>query len=257
MNTRRVGLGALAAGLAVIAAAQVLAPVHAPPLYDGVVVEEPYRYLSPAAGEAGEPGSYAGVQPIDGGASPAFAAATSESPPQAQLIAQSGAFAPPAGTSELAVAITPLPPTPPDAIVGNAYRFSVADGGGLAVPVASGSFVTLALRAPAGSTDVTIVRSGDGAWAAVPTLRGGQPDVFLANVDALGDFAIRGTAAAGGSGLGDWPRLVGIAAAIGAVLVGVALLRPRRSPARDPALGRHAGSGDDRRNGRGPRNPSR
>ncbi len=160
----RAGLASLAAGLVVIAAAQVLAPLDRPPLYDGVVVEEPYRYLAPGPGQAGDPTSYAGTEPVIGPASPAFAAATAEGPPQAQLIAQAGAFSIPEEATGMAVTIMPVAPEPPGAIPGNAYRFSVTDEAGAPVPVATGSFVTLLLRAPTGLTEVTIVQLVDGGW---------------------------------------------------------------------------------------------
>jgi hypothetical protein len=224
----RAGLTCLAVGLAMIAWAQMAAPMTSPPLYDGVVVEEPYRYLSPAPGEAGDPTSFSGTKPLAGGGSPAFVGATGESPPQAQLIAQGGAFAAGAGASGLVVTITPVAPAVADAIAGNAYQFTVTDQETAAVPVAAGSFVTLALRAPADVTDVTIVRFASGAWQSLPTMRGGQPDVFLVNVDELGEFAVRGTLPSSGIDLGSWPRFIGVILAAGSVLVALGLLVPRR-----------------------------
>ena len=250
MRRAWLGIASLAAGLAVIAATQLLVPVGQPPLYDGVVVEEPYRYLSPGPGEAGDPSSYAGSQAVDGAASPAFSAATSETPPQAQLIAQAGAFTVPPGTTALRVAIAPVPPEPADEIAGNAYRIAVTDAAGAAVPVASGSFVTLILRAPPGLTGVTIVSLASGTWQALPSLRGGQPDAFVVNVDTLGEFATRGTVEAQGFDLGPWLRAVGALAALGSVVVVIALLlpirRPRR-PSKPPVRGAKARKGPGRR----------
>jgi hypothetical protein len=235
VSNARIGAASLAVGLVVIASAQILAPLARPPLYDGVVVEEPYRYLSPSPGEAGAPTSYAGTQPVTGATSPAFAAATAESPPQAQLIAQAGAFTVSTVTSSLAVAITPVPPAPPDSITGNAYRFVVTDQAGEAVSVTSGSFVTLLLRAPAGLTDVSIVQLVDGVWQTLPTMRGGEPDAYDINVEALGEFAIRGVAPAVGIDFGPWSRAIGMLAALGFVLVVISMFLPTRRPRSGPA----------------------
>src|SRR6202008_1664103 len=87
---------------------QFTAPFRSLPLYDGVIVQEPYRYLAPSSGQAGSPTSYAGTQPIHGATSPAFVAATTESPPQAQLIAPAGAFVVPAGVTALSISIQPV-----------------------------------------------------------------------------------------------------------------------------------------------------
>ena len=236
MTHVRISVASLAAGLVVIVAAQVLAPLDRPPLYDGVVVEEPYRYLAPGPDQAGDPTSYNGTQPVTGTPSPAFAAATAEGPPQAQLIAQAGAFSIPAEATALAVSITPVAPEPPAAIAGNAYRFDVADQAGAPVPVTSGSFVTLLMRAPVGLTEVTMVQLLDGAWTRLPTLRAGSPDTYDVNVDALGVFAIEGTPAPVGTDPGPWFRAVGILAALATLIVAISLLptlRRRRPPA-DP-----------------------
>ncbi len=228
MNPRSTGLASLVAGLAVIALVQLLVPARRPPLYDGVVVEEPYRYVDPAGAEAGNPTAYAGSEPVTGSVSPALAAATNESPPQAQLIAQAGAFAITSAISELDVSITPAAPDPPDSVLGNAYRFAVAAPDGTAVGIRGDSFVTLALRAPAGATGVTIVKLVDGAWQPVPMMDSGQPDIYLANVDALGEFAVRGTLATTAPSSNPLVRLIGIALAAVFVVVAGSLLWPRR-----------------------------
>jgi len=233
---RRVRLAGvtLAAGLLVNVAAQRVAPLHAPPLYDGVVVEEPYRYVSPGPGQAGNPTSASVVKPLAGGDSPALSAATAESPPQAQLIAPPGAFAAPSGATELHITITPIAPSPSDSIVGNAYRFAVTDQTGTAVPITAGSLPTIVLRAPSEAYDVKLVQLVDGAWQDMPTQSGGQPGAYLANVDTLGDFAARGALAAGGVGLD--PRFLvaaGLVAAGSAVIL-LLVLHPRR-PAPAPS----------------------
>jgi len=230
VSTGRAGVASLVAGLAVIATVQLLAPMRQPPVYDGVVVEEPYRYVSPAGAEAGNPTSYTGSEPVSGTQSPAFAAATGESPPQAQLIAQAGAFAISGNITELRVSIIPAAPDPADSVIGNAYRFEVTGPDGTAVEIPSGSFVTLALRAPTGATGVTIVKLESGVWQPAPVMESGQPDVYLANVDALGVFATRGTLASTSVEPNVWAKAIGIATAAVFVVVAASLLWPHRRP---------------------------
>ena len=52
-RVRRTGLAAFALGLGIAAAAQLAAPLATPPLYDGVVVVQPYVYVNPPAGKPG------------------------------------------------------------------------------------------------------------------------------------------------------------------------------------------------------------
>ena len=51
MKGRTPALAVLATGFVLVVAAQLIAPLRSPPLYDGVVIEEPYRYLSPPPGQ--------------------------------------------------------------------------------------------------------------------------------------------------------------------------------------------------------------
>ena len=137
----RAALGVLVLGALLIGVSQRLAAVASPPLYDGVVVADPYRYLTPLPNQAGSPTSAKVSQPVVNGSSPAIAASTSESPPQAQLVASPDLFAVTPATTALTLTIdpvqpqTPLPSTP---IAGNAYRFAVTDQTGAAVSLRQG-----------------------------------------------------------------------------------------------------------------------
>ena len=146
----RAGPIVLAAGILLIAAAQAVAPVAAP-LFDSLTVLGPYRYLSPAGNQAGAPTSAAITQPLAGGVSPGFNAATTESPPQAQLIAAPGAFQLAPGTTSVTIRIDPVAPPAPSTvgpILGNVYRYAVTDQNGVALSTKPGTDVTLVLRAP-------------------------------------------------------------------------------------------------------------
>src|SRR4051794_28418050 len=110
--------------------AQLAVPVGVP-LYDGVIVEEPYRYVAPGPGEEGNPSSFSLEPGVENGASRAFVAATTENPPQAQLIALPKAFVLPPGATTVRVSIEPRAATPAPAagsIVGNVYRVVVTNG---------------------------------------------------------------------------------------------------------------------------------
>jgi hypothetical protein len=182
-------------GLAVITATQAVAPVISP-LFDGVVVNDPYRYLSPPPGADGSPTSADTSVPINGTVSPAFAAYTEETPPQAELLAHGGEFQLDDKDTALRVRIDPIPPASGEAnakIAGNVYRFVVTDQAGDAVPLLPGQTITLALRSPAGlAAGGVISRFADGKWQPQVTQPSGLPDFLITNTDAFGDFAIIG-----------------------------------------------------------------
>lgn len=184
-------------------AAQVARPVHLP-LFDGVVVVDPYRYLSPPSGGEGSPTSGKGTFPIEAGKSPSFAVYTSETPPQAELLAKGGELAVGSGTSSVTVTIDPVPPagSSSQAVAGNVYRFAVVDQSGAALELAAGQTITLAMRGPPGTAvDATIARFADGAWQPVKTAPSGLQDLFLTNAEAFGDFAVLGQVAPSANGL--------------------------------------------------------
>ena len=80
MSARLAGGVAVVLGLALLAVCVPL--VGRRPLYDGVVVTEPYRFLDPGEGEAGSPASFSDVFDVFGGQSPILSAGTGESPPR-------------------------------------------------------------------------------------------------------------------------------------------------------------------------------
>ena len=229
---RRATLLSLLAGLGVIVGAQLVAPIGSPPLYDGVVVQDPYRYLAPGPGQLGSPTAFTASWAVSGASSPQFVGATTENPPQAQLIAQPGAFVLPSGTTALTVSIEAVAaPAPPSTgpIAGNVYRFSVLDQTGAAVAINPSTRPTLLLRAPGGVADAVIARFSDGAWQELPTEPSGQGGIAISNVSALGDFALIALPTPGFFGLD--PRLVGVAAAaavLSALALGVAWWRSQR-----------------------------
>lgn len=244
-SDRRLGWIAIVAGAGLALAAQVAGPAGVP-LYDGVAVQEPYRFLHPGPGEASSPTSYSAMPSLDGGLSPVFAAATTENPPQAQLIAQRGAFTVPPGATSLQVSVAPIEPPPAPvgwSIAGNVYRVSVTDQAGnpLALKPCQGC-LSLALRAPDGVQAAAIKRFSSGAWTDVETVHAGILAMYQANPTALGDYAIITIAETGPNPI----LVVGGTALVALLLVGVFLfvrLRRGRTPAPPIDRGRGGGSG--------------
>jgi hypothetical protein len=243
----RLALGILAAGLALTATAEALMPVGFP-LFDGVVVSDPYRFLSPPPGGDGSPTSAADTIPVTGSSSPAFAAYTSETPPQAELLAHGGELAIRATTTAVKVTIDPVAP-PANAtggtVAGNVYRIRLTDQSGAALALVPGQTITLAMRGPTGiAADAVIARLVDGAWQGLQTSPSGLQDLFLANATAFGDFAMLGAIPPPPSGFD--PQLL-ILALIGAGFVALVGLRYRGVPPREKRGSSQEVSGTTRR----------
>jgi len=239
----------LLAGFVVMAVAQLVAPLGSPPLYDGVVVTEPYRYLAPASGQAGSPSSFSSPFPVKGSTSPQFVAATSENPPQAELIGPGDTVAVGSGVTAITVSIAPVAVSAGASkvqIAGNVYRFAITDQSGAPLAINPSAPPTLILRAPDAFADAVIARSSGGDWQELPTRPSGQTGLLYSNVTALGDFALVAPAA---TSAGPDPKLVVAGAGalvVGALGVGFLMVKRRR-----PIPGRATAS--DRR----PRGPNR
>lgn len=171
------GLGHLATG-----------PATAP-LFDGLVVEDPYRFIEPPPGGAADPFAASAIDLVVNGSAPLVAVATQETPPQAQVIAQADAFAFAIGTSSIAISIQPNAPVDPR-VEGNVYRFAVTDQAGVPLQIVPGALVTIVLRAPQPNPDALLARLDGDQWVTLPTEHGGMPDLYAANVAQLGDFAV-------------------------------------------------------------------
>lgn len=194
-SERRTGVLLLAAGLLAMAAVHRLAPLASPPLFDGLIVEDPYRYLSPPPGGASNPSSASRTERVAGRDSPPVFVATSETPPQAQLNASPAAFTMPPRTTAVTASVKPVPsPRAPTTghIASNVYRFEVTNQAGVRlVPRRHPElFVSIILRAPHGVRDAFVARYVNGAWQPLTTEPAGQPGIFLANTTSLGDFAV-------------------------------------------------------------------
>lgn len=223
---------ALAAGLVVVLATQAITP-RALPVYDGVVVQDPYRFLAPAPGQDGLPTSAASNIPVMGGLIPGFAVYTTETPPQAEMLARGGEFSVSGGTTSLTVTIEPIEPPGGSSsvqIAGNVYRFVVTDQSTAVVPLVSGQSPTIALRAPPGiPPDAGIARFVNGSWQPIPTEPSGLQDLFISNPDALGDFAVLGSVAENPAGVSPAFLIAALVAAGLVALLGVSGARRIRA----------------------------
>ena len=192
---RSVAAVVLVMGLGLTALTQLLAGAATAPLFDGLVVEEPYRFVAPPPSAAADPFAASSVEMVVNGAMPLVAIATEETPPQAQMIAQADAFAIAAGTTSVAVSIQPNAPTDPR-ILGNVYRFTVTDQAGAPLDIIPGAVVTIVLRTPQPDPAAMVAHLDGGQWVALTTQHGGLPDLYAANITQQGDFAMLGPAAA-------------------------------------------------------------
>jgi hypothetical protein len=190
------GALAIAFGLALLVALNVVRPGGALPLYDGVIVEEPYRYVNPPPEHSGSPTSAQVVLQVGGGTSPAIVAATTEDPPQAQLITAAGAFVVGPDVTSVTATITPVAGSAAEqaAAIGNVYNLSVVDQAGNALNVSAGANVTVVLRAPAvntgGASTFAVANWNGQSWQQVPTTPGAVIDMFTGRATSLGDFAV-------------------------------------------------------------------
>lgn len=228
----RVAAACLAIGIAVAGAAQVVAPLPGPPLYDGVVPTEPYIYLSPPAGAQGGAQGASATLALDGGTSPLVAIATPETVPQAQIFAAPGSLTLPAGTTSLSAEITPIPPPAGSAdghISGNIYRIAVTNQAGTPVTAPAAAQVSIVMRAADPQLlNAVIARFVNGTWEPLETAPAGLGGTFLAVVTEFGDFAV--LAPQGGTGESGSPGAPTESAASGLPTTG-----PTPAPSPSPA----------------------
>jgi hypothetical protein len=219
-----------------LAVAWRVSPLPSPPMYEGLTTPaQPYVYLhpSPGLGSPNPPSSARVSVPPRRGQSPPLDPATTEMPPQAQLLAAQDSFALPPGTTAVVATVDAVDP-PPVApiggdIQGNVYRVRVT-AGDTELSVRPHHTVTVVLRGPAGIPSPTIERFAAGTWTRLQTIGLGtiSGDSYTADTGGLGDFALVGRAAPPPGAGGD-PFLVVLAVSAVVLTVGTLLtLRGRR-----------------------------
>ena len=231
-NGARLGVLACLVGLAMAAAAQLAVPLPGPPLYDGVVVVEPYVYLDPVGSEPGGARMATATVPVVAGVSPSIVLGTPEQPPQAQVLAAVGALALPAETTAITISIAPVAPTVMPAsglVVGNVYRVVIVNQEDAPTTGQPGRQVTLALRDP-GSTDLAHIELlSNGAWQPLTTVSAAVPGTYeTADVTTFGDFALVGTPRPVGDPFAPTSLITFAAIAGTIVALGIGVVRSRR-----------------------------
>ena len=195
MPTRRLALAVIGLGLGIAGVAQVSAPLGAPPLYDGVVVVQPYVYVNPPAGKPGGAKGASAHVSMNGPKNAVVALATPEQPPQAQVVAGDGSLIVPPSATALDVSITPLNPSVeagvPGAarILGNVYAINLIDQSGVPATAPASGLVTVVLRAPEDAVGAQVGQVVDGAWHPLKS----EPmfgSTWVAVVTSFGDFAV-------------------------------------------------------------------
>ena len=238
MRDRRVALrgAGASAGLAIVAV-QRIAPSPGPPLYDGVIVVEPYRWLVPPPGQVGDPTSASGDRIARGRQEPDHrrrhdrAAATGpDLRSRAALL-----ILPTERHRSRCRSADPAAVLPADGhIAGNVYRILVTNQAGVPLTAPASARVTIVLRGPETEPQVTMAQFGPDGWVPLETTDAGFGSTHLAVVTSFGDF----TLIAPGPG-GPYPTAAGSAssspAASGGANPGSAVLRVHRRPRRPPA----------------------
>jgi hypothetical protein len=161
-----------------------LMPAASPPIYDGICVADPYR----AMGSSPPPSSASMTYPA--GDTPVSDVRTAENPAQAEVLMMSGALSSPASQIVVSIAAVPAPGPRPahGSIDGNVYRFSATTASAAALTPSSP--VTVLLRGTRSTPAHTLERLDGARWTPLQTFLEGCGDVFEADSNRLGDFAL-------------------------------------------------------------------
>jgi hypothetical protein len=179
-------------GWAVIAAAAIaltlvwrFLPAGSPPIYDGQCIADPYVTLGSSPGPKPATMTFpkAAIFPPEG-------VATTEVPPQAQILIQAGAFD---NSTAVTVTITPVPATsvkPPNGtIIGNVYTFTAVNAADTELEPKPSLPVYIILRALNSTPAPTIDRFNGTGWVPISTLNAGCGNTFEGTSTQMGAFA--------------------------------------------------------------------
>lgn len=192
-DARRFGWIAVGVGLVATLSVRIGDRSQAPPLYDGIILTEPYLWLDPPPDHPGGATRTSARIAVNGAANAIIVVATGEKPPQAQVLAEAGSLTLAPGATSLLVSITPIePPATVQSgyVDGNVYAFQVVDQAGRAATAPASAYVSILLRAADPTdADATIERFDGTGWAPTNTSSGGD-GTYLAIVTEFGDFAV-------------------------------------------------------------------
>jgi hypothetical protein len=187
-------------------------PEGSPPIYDGQCIADPYVTLSGSPPAKGFTKTFPAASSF-----PAEGIATTEVPPQAQILVESGTFV---NSTPVTLTITPVqaPATKPKngTIQGNVYRYSALNASGTELePVSASLAVFIILRALTSVPAPVIDRWNGTTWTSLTTYNAGCGNTFEAPSVQMGEFA---AVEPGGSGTTPPASGGGIP---GAVVIGV------------------------------------
>lgn len=184
--TRRRGWVVVLAAVAAVATVWRVLPVASPPIYDGNCIADPYVTLASHPAAQGATMNFpATTTPF-----PASEVFTNETPPQAQVLMESGSFD---NATTLTISVTPVaaPAVKPSngAIEGNVYKFFAGNSAGIAVTPRPNALLTIVLRATESIPAPIIDRFNGTAWTPLSTQNSGCGNTFLTTSMQLGEFA--------------------------------------------------------------------
>ena len=184
--TRRHGGVVVLVAVAALAAVWRVLPAASPPIYDGNCIADPYVTLGGSPAPQGASMSFPATQtPF-----PASEVFTGETPPQAQVLMESGSFD---NTVALTISVEPVaaPAVQPSngAVEGNVYKFSSVNATGVAVAPRPNVLLTIVLRGTKSVPPPIIDRFNGTTWTPLTTQNSGCGNTFLATSTQLGEFA--------------------------------------------------------------------
>ena len=239
----RARLGLVVVAAAALAAAWGLSPAGSPPVYDGLCLSSPYRYLHPPAGvTAPAPDPVTRRLPVAGGDIQTTEITTDEpNQPQAQLIIASGTLRIPAGATEVQISITPVEPpsaAPADgAIDGNIYDFAATSDAGPVTPTGSTKATILLIGTSTTSAREVLEHFDGRSWRQVPTVTIGCAGSYATSTTEFGDYAVVALGAQpsapspsppAATGAPAWFLPTGIGLLVAAGIAGTIRIRQRR-----------------------------
>lgn len=195
MRSRLAGILILAVAGLSLALVWRLIPPSSPPLYDGITVVPPYKYVHRPPGlgpEHANPTSARQTVRVHK-TSPELYLATKESAPQALLALAQGALRIPPGVTRITFSIQPVPPPAPLApavLDGNVYLFQARANNGSTVTVKPGVGARIELRKTGAEANAVVEQYANGGWQRRQTLSFVNASYLATNATSLGWYAL-------------------------------------------------------------------